>query len=94
LHIGKGKKTLANPTKGCLGIFFFFLNPNYYHSKMSIFVWAFFVPLNDFKVKYTFPCHNNTKPLSNNIKIIVQTIKVKSGFPKFEKKRKKMEQIF
>jgi hypothetical protein len=24
---------------------------------MSIFVWAFFLPLNDFKVNYAFQCH-------------------------------------
>jgi hypothetical protein len=64
-------------------------NPNYYHSKMSILVWAFSVPLNDFKVKYTFRCHDNTKPLSNNIEIIVQNNKSQKWISKVWKKEKK-----
>jgi len=56
---------------------------------MSIFVAAFFLPLNDFKVNYTFQCDNNTKPLSNNIQIIVQNNKSQKWISKVWKKEKK-----
>jgi hypothetical protein len=58
---------------------------------MSIFVGAFFLPLNDFKVNYTFQCDNNTKPLSNNIQIIVQNNNSQKCIFKVWKKEKKQD---
>jgi hypothetical protein len=59
---------------------------------MSIFVAAIFLPLNDLRVNYTFQCDNNTKPLSNNIEIIVQNNKSQKWISKDWKKRKKERQ--
>jgi hypothetical protein len=55
---------------------------------MSIFVRAFFLPLNDFKVNCSFQCDNNTKPLSNNIEIRVQNNKSQKWISKVCKKKK------
>jgi hypothetical protein len=58
---------------------------------MSIFVGAFFVPLNDFKVNYTFQCDNKTKPLSNNIEIIVQNNNRQKWISKVWKEKKQRQ---
>jgi hypothetical protein len=58
---------------------------------MWIFVGAFFLPLNDFKVNYTFQCNNNIKPLSNNIEIRLQNNKHQKWISKVWKKKKKDE---
>jgi len=58
---------------------------------MSIFVGAFFLPLNHFKVNYTFQCDNNTKPLSNNIEIIVLNNNSQKWISKVWRKEKKKD---
>jgi len=61
---------------------------------MSIFVGAFFLPLNHFKVNYNFQWDNNTKPLSKNIQIIVQNNKSQKWISKIWKKKKKQNKYF